>query len=397
MLALLTTSAPDEAARNRAFALFAAVSSGGASIGLLLGGLLTDVGSWRWTLFINVPIGIAVLVLARRFVDETPRRPGRFDVVGAVTRHPGRRVDRLGADRRPRSTAGLSARTIGGFAFGAALLAVLVVTERRVAHPMIQPSLLRSRQRVGGLAMMALVVGGQLSMFFLVVQYVQRVLGFGPLASGFAFLPLSLGIFAMSRVTPSLAGSLRHPGADDRRDGRTRGQLPALSTVGAGDTYFGAVFGPMLIDGLAAGLVFMPMTATILAGVEPEHAGAASGLLQTTQQLGAAVGVAVIVSVYAAGAVPGEFVPGAAGGVPDLGSVLQHRPAGRGVRAAPAAGQVRGGLTHLGPTCQGLHALVGLCKGRPAHESPVHRGFMRPAPPNYRSVVHPNACYGCDW
>ena len=100
-LALLTTSAPDEAARNRALALFGAVSSGGASIGLLLGGLLTDVGSWRWTLFINVPIGIAVLVLARRFVDETPRRPGRFDIVGAVTATARRGLDRLDADRRP--------------------------------------------------------------------------------------------------------------------------------------------------------------------------------------------------------------------------------------------------------------------------------------------------------
>src|SRR4051794_27719466 len=85
VLALLTTSAPDQAARNRALALFAAVSSGGGTLGLLLGGVVTDLGSWRWTLFINVPIGLAVLATVRRFVDETPRRPGRFDVVGAVT------------------------------------------------------------------------------------------------------------------------------------------------------------------------------------------------------------------------------------------------------------------------------------------------------------------------
>src|SRR4029079_1130811 len=85
VLALLTTSAPDEAARNRALALFAAVSSGGASLGLLLGGVVTDVGSWRWTLLLNVPIRLLVLVLAPRFVDETARRPGRFDVVGAAT------------------------------------------------------------------------------------------------------------------------------------------------------------------------------------------------------------------------------------------------------------------------------------------------------------------------
>ena len=310
VLALLTTSAPDEAARNRALALFAAVSSGGASLGLLLGGLVTDVGSWRWTLFINVPIGFAVLVLARRFVTETPRRPGRFDVVGAVTATLGA-VSLVWALIGTPDHGWTSARTLGGFAAGALLLAALAVTERRVAHPMIQPHLLRNRRRVAALAVMALMVGGQLSMFFLVVQYVQGVLGFGPLASGFAFLPLSLGIFAMSRFTPRLMARF---GARALVMTGTLGLTTSfvlLSQVAADSSYAGAVLVPMLLNGLSAGLVFMPVTATALSGVEPEHAGSASGLLQTTQQLGSAVGVAVIVSVYAAGAVPGQFLPGA--------------------------------------------------------------------------------------
>ena len=203
MLALLTTSAPDEAARHRALALFGAVSSGGASIGLLLGGLLTDVGSWRWTLFINVPIGIGVLLLAPRFVTETPRRPGRFDVVGALTATLGA-VSLVWALIGTPEHGWTSARTIGGFALGLALLAVLARTEVRHPHPLVRPSLVRNRTRVAALAVMALVIGANLSMFFLVVQYVQVVLGFGPLASGVAFLPFSLGIFAMSRVTPRL-------------------------------------------------------------------------------------------------------------------------------------------------------------------------------------------------
>ncbi len=245
VLALLTTSAPDQAARNRALALFGAVSSAGASIGLLLGGVVTDLGSWRWTLFINVPIGLAVLLLAPRFVKETQRRPGRFDVVGALTAT-------LGAVAIVWSFIGtpehgwLSVRTIAGFAFGLTMLGILARTESRHPHPLIQPHLVRSRQRVAALASMALVIGANLSMFFLVVQYDERVLGFGPFETG-----------------------------------------------------------------LATGFIFMPITATVLSGVEPEHAGSASGLLQTTQQLGAAVGVAVIVSVYATGAVPGQFVPGA--------------------------------------------------------------------------------------
>jgi EmrB/QacA subfamily drug resistance transporter len=310
VLALLTTSAPDEAARNRALALFGAVSSGGASIGLILGGVVTDIGSWRWTLFINVPIGIAVLVLARRFVTETPRRPGRFDVVGALTAT-------LGAVAIVWSLIGtpehgwLSVRTIGGFVVGFGLLAVLARTEVRHPHPLIQPHLVRNRRRVGALISMALVIGANLSMFFLVVQYDERVLDFGPFETGLAFLPFSLAIFAMSRVTPWLIARMGPRTMILIGTAAMVGGYTWLSAISATDSYWSAVFGPVLIAGLATGFIFMPITATVLGGVEPEHAGSASGLLQTTQQLGSAVGVAAIVSVYATGAVPGQFVPGA--------------------------------------------------------------------------------------
>jgi EmrB/QacA subfamily drug resistance transporter len=309
VLALLTTSAPDEAARNRALALFGAVSSAGASIGLLLGGVVTDLGSWRWTLFINVPIGLAVLLLARRFVTETSRRPGRFDVVGAVTAT-------LGAVAIVWSLIGApehgwtSLRTISGFVVGVLLLLALGRAEVRHPHPLVQPHLVRNRRRVGALVAMALVIGANFSMFFLVVQYDERVLGFGPFETGLAFLPFSLGVFGMSRITPLLiarlgAGRMVMIGTAAMAIGYLW-----LSQIGTSSSYLGAVFGPVLIAGLSTGFVFMPVTATVLGGVDPEHAGSASGLLQTTQQLGGAVGVAVIVSIYASGAVPGRFVPG---------------------------------------------------------------------------------------
>ncbi|NYE35944.1 EmrB/QacA subfamily drug resistance transporter [Nocardioides cavernae] len=309
VLALLTTSAPDAAARNRALALFGAVSSGGASIGLLLGGLLTDIGSWRWTLFINVPLGIVVLLLVGRFVDETARRPGRFDLVGAASATVGAVSVVWALIGAPEHGWG-SLRTIGGFALGAALLLLLARTETRHPHPMVQPHLVRSRPRVGALVAMALVVGANLSMFFLVVQYAQVVLGFGPLMSGVAFLPFSLGVFAMSRLTPSLIARIGPRAMVMAGTAALTVGYAWLSTAGTDGTYLGTVFGPMLVAGLSTGLVFMPITVTVLTGVEPEHAGSASGLLQTTQQLGSAVGVAVIVSVYAAGAVPGQLVPG---------------------------------------------------------------------------------------
>jgi EmrB/QacA subfamily drug resistance transporter len=310
VLALLTTSAPDQAARNRALALFGAVSSGGMSIGLLLGGVVTDLGSWRWTLFINVPIGLAVLSLTRRLLNETPRRPGRFDLVGAVASTGGAVSIVWALIGAPENGWG-SARTVLGLVVGAALLLLLAVTETRVAHPLVQPALFRNRRRVGALAVIALVVGGQMSMFFLAVQYLESELGFGPLSTGLAFLPLTLGIFGMSRITPRLLGRFgAAPMIVVGAIGLTT-SFAWLSTISAGDSYLSGAFGPMLLNGLSAGLIFMPATSTVLSDVEPEHAGSASGLLQTFQQLGGAIGLAVIVSVYAAGAVPGEFLPGA--------------------------------------------------------------------------------------
>jgi predicted MFS family arabinose efflux permease len=188
---------------------------------------------------------------------------------------------------------------------------VLAVTERRVAHPMLRPALLRSRERLGGLAIVALVFGSQFAMFFLTVQYVQNVLGFGALAAGAAFLPMTLGIFAMSRVTPRLVGRFgQAPLLMAGTFGLTI-SFAWLSGADASSTFFAAVFGPMLLNGISAGLTFMPAASLVVGGVEPEHAGSASGLLQTTQQLGGAIGLAVIVSVYAAGAVSGAFLPGA--------------------------------------------------------------------------------------
>ena len=310
VLALLTTSAPDEAARNRALALFGAVTSGGMSLGLLLGGAVTDLGSWRWTLFINVPIGLAVLSLTRRLLDETPRRPGRFDVVGALSATFAA-VSLVWALIGAPEEGWRSARTVGGLALGGVLLVLLAVTERRVSHPMVRPDLLRSRTRLSGLVVIALVVGAQMSMFFLAVQYLEGELGFGPLTTGAAFLPLTLSVFAMSRITPML---LARVGRTPMYIAGTLGLATSfawLSQVSAQDTYLSGAFGPMLLNGLSAGLVFMPATSSVLSGVAHEHAGSASGLLQTFQQLGGAVGLAVIVSVYAAGAVPGRFLPGA--------------------------------------------------------------------------------------
>ncbi|MGO4600219.1 MFS transporter [Terrabacter sp. 2RAF25] len=309
VLALVTTSAPNEAARNRGLALFTAVSSAGASIGLLLGGALTDFVSWHWTLFVNVPIGIGVLLLARRFVSETPRIRGRFDVVGAVTATLGSVAVVHGfisaADRG--WTAPL---TLASFVVGVALLGLFVRTENRVPAPLLPLSLVRNRTRGGALVLMALVVGAQFSTFFLVTQYLQLVLGFSPVATGAAFLPLSLAIFATSRVSARLVAKV---GPRPMLIVGTLGLTASfvwLSSISATSTYAGHLLGALVLNGVSAALVFMPVTVVVLGGVERSQAGTVSGLLQTAQQLGGAVGLAAIVSVYASQSVPGQFVPG---------------------------------------------------------------------------------------
>lgn len=310
VLALLMTATPEEGARNRALALFTAVSSAGGSLGLILGGALTDLASWRWTLFINVPIGIAVLALVRRYVDETDRRTGRFDVVGAAAATLGA-VALVYAFINAPDHGWDSVGTIGGFVLAAALAALFVRTERVVPHPLLRLGLLRNRHRAGALIVMALIVGSQFPMFFLLVQFDQSVLGFGPLASGFAFLPLTLAIFAVSRISAPLVARYGPQRLIAIGTLGMAGSFVWLSQISTSSDYVTSILGPMLLSGASAGLAFMPTTVAILNGVEPEHAGAASGLLQTMQQLGGAVGLAVIVSVYASGSVAGQVVPGA--------------------------------------------------------------------------------------
>ncbi|MDP9889586.1 MFS transporter [Pseudarthrobacter enclensis] len=312
VLALITTSARDEGARNRALALFSAIASMGGALGLILGGLLTDLTSWRWTLFINVPIGVVVLLAVPRLVTETPRRPGRFDLVGALTATGGA-VALVWALIQAGDAGWSSPRTICGLAVGAILIAILTFTERRVAHPLLRPQLLRSPSRVAALAAMAATYAGMLAMFFLMVQYLQGDLRLSPLVTGLAFLPMPLSIFTMSRIVPRLVerfGAVRLVilGAALR----VVGFLP-LTQLGP-DTPFMVVMAALLLTGISAGLTFMPLTTLALRNVEPEHAGSASGLFQTMQQLGGAVGLAIVASTYAAFAVPGDFLPGGRAG-----------------------------------------------------------------------------------
>lgn len=297
-LALLMTSFPEGRERNRAIAYYAAVASGGASVGLILGGVLTSWLSWRWGLFVNVPVGAALVFAAPRVLPETERRRGHFDLTGAFTSTAGMSAMVYGIVRA--GTAGWSDRiTVASLTAGLVLLGLFVLTERRAAQPITPLRLFSSRERVGAYVARVLFVGGMFGVFFFISQYLQGVLRFSPIEAGAAFLPLTLMIFGTTQFVPGLVA----------RFGNTRvltgGILTALvgmiwlSRIGPGTSYVTGVAIPMAILGIGAACAFTPLTTAGVAGVAPEDAGAASGLVNVAHQLGGSLGLGVLVTVFA--------------------------------------------------------------------------------------------------
>jgi EmrB/QacA subfamily drug resistance transporter len=297
-LALLLTSFPEGRERNRAIAYYAAVASGGASVGLILGGVLTSWLSWRWGLFVNVPVGAALVFAAPRVLQETERRRGHFDLTGAFTSTAGMTAIVYGIVRA--GTAGWSDRiTVASLTAGLALLGLFVLTERRAAQPITPLRLFSSRERVGAYVARVLFVGGMFGVFFFISQYLQSVLRFSPIEAGAAFLPLTLMIFGTTQFVPGLVA----------RFGNTRvltgGIVTALvgmvwlSRIGPDTSYVTGVAIPMAILGIGAACAFTPLTTAGVAGVAPEDAGAASGLVNVAHQLGGSLGLGVLVTVFA--------------------------------------------------------------------------------------------------
>ena len=309
VLALILTMAKDAAARARGMAQFTAISAIGASAGLILGGVLTDLASWRWGLLLNAPIGIVVMIIVKRLVPDTTRhRQERFDVPGALLATLGS-VSLVWAFIHAADHGWGNGGTIAFFAAAVVLISMLVVAERRIATPLIAIHLLNDRARVGALINMGLTLGAQFSMLFLIAQYLQQVLDLNPLLAGLAFLPLTITIGTVTQWVPRWvvrfgALPLLVPG----------GVLIALSFVlwaplDESSSYVGVLI-PLIVHALGCALIFTAGTMVALDRVPDADAGSASGMLQMVQQIGGALGIAVVVSVYSANSVENEFVPG---------------------------------------------------------------------------------------
>jgi EmrB/QacA subfamily drug resistance transporter len=299
VLAIIVSGYADGRERARALSLFTAVIMGGSSLGLVLGGVITEWFSWRWVLFINVPIGIAVLLVGPRFIPETARRPGRLDLAGALASTTGMSALVYGFIRASQDGWG-NAVTLTAFGAAVILLASFLLIETRTAQPITPLRLFADRSRSASYVVRLLLVAGMFGMFFFLTQFVQEVLGLSPLLAGLSFLPMTAALFAVSRLTPLL---LPRFGAKPLM---LAGLLPVvggmtwLSQLTPSSTYLSGVLGPMLLFGAGMGVVFVPLTMTSLAGVAPEDSGAASSMVNVMQQVGGALGLSILVTVFGA-------------------------------------------------------------------------------------------------
>lgn len=294
-LALLMGRFPEGRERARALGYFSAVSIGGSAIGLIAGGMLTQWVSWRWVMFVNVPIGIALVLLARAVLTETRRHTGRFDLTGALTSTVGMTALVYGFVEAAEYGWG-APRTVVAFAVGAVLLLAFVLTELRVASPITPLRIVDDRTRSAALVGRLLLMAAMTGLFFFLTQFLQSILGYTPLATGIAFLPITLMLLVFSQVSARLMEQVGTRALMVVGLTVTTVALVLLSRLDAGSGY-PQILVALLLFGIGNGLAFVPLTAAGLQGVDPRDAGAASGLLNAAQQIGGALGLAVLVTV----------------------------------------------------------------------------------------------------
>lgn len=296
-LALITTTFPEGPARNRAFGVFAGVSAGGGAIGLLAGGMLVTWLDWRWVLFVNVPIAALIAILGAKVIRESERHPGHFDLAGALLSTVGM-VALVYGFIRAAQEGWRDPWTLASFGVAVVLLTLFVLNERRSPQPITPLHMFADRNRAGTYGIMLFLACAIFGMFFFLTLFVQLVLGFSPLRAGLAFLPVSAVIAVGAALTSHLLPKFGPKpfmvgGALSSAAG-----LGWLTQVDIHSTYLGSILGPMLLFALGMGLQFVSLTLMALSNVPDRESGAASGLLNATQQVGGSLGLSILVTVF---------------------------------------------------------------------------------------------------
>jgi len=296
-LSLITTTFEEGPERNRAFGVFAGVSAGGGAIGLLAGGVLVEWLDWRWVFFVNVPIALLIAFLTPRHVKESERHPGHFDILGALTSTLGM-VALVYGFIRAAQEGWRDAYTLASFAAAVVLLVAFVFIERRSRQPITPLHMFADRNRAGTYAIMLCLAAAIFGMFFFLTLFVQTVLDFSPLQAGLAFLPVSAVIAVLAGVTSQFLPKLGPKPFMVMGSLCLAAGLSWLTLTDVHSTYAGSILGPMLVLSAGMGMMFVSLTLMALSGVESHEAGAASGLLNTTQQVGGSLGLSILVTVF---------------------------------------------------------------------------------------------------
>jgi EmrB/QacA subfamily drug resistance transporter len=300
-LSLVTSNFPEGPERNRAMGVYAAMSIGGAAVGLLAGGLLTTYFSWRWVLFVNVPIGIVVALLAPRALTESKRRPGRFDLPGAITGTLGLVALVYGLSSAATTANGVShwgdTKVIASLTAAVVLLTAFVFIESRSEHALLPLRIFRNTSRSGAYLIMLCIGTAMFGMFFFLTIFVQDIWHYSALKTGVAYLPMVAMIMLMAGASTQLVPRIGARPLLIAGSGIAAGGVFWLSRINEHSTYLGGLLGPILVTAAGFGLLFMPATLISLSKVDDRDAGVASSLVNTGQQVGGSIGLAILGTV----------------------------------------------------------------------------------------------------
>ena len=298
VLSLIADTFPEGAPRNRAMGIYAAMAAAGGAIGLLLGGLITNYVSWRWVLFVNVPIGVLLAFAAPRVLAATEGRRGRLDLPGALSVTSGMTLLVYGLNRAA-SYGWSNNLTLGALASAALLLAGFVLIEVRSQQPLMPLRIFAHRNRSGAYTLSLAIGVALFGIFFFLTQFTQNILGYSPVKAGLAFLPITAGVVVTATVVSRLVGriGLRRPITLGPL--LVAGGLFWLSRMTDHTTYLSGVLGPMVALGVGFALIFVPLSLIAVSGAHPRELGLASALLNVGQQVGGSIGLALLGTIAA--------------------------------------------------------------------------------------------------
>lgn len=310
-LSLIATEFPEGKERNRAMGVYAAMSGAGAAVGLILGGLLTEV-NWRWVMFVNVPIGLFIAFVAPKALTETERHSGKFDLPGAITATSGLALLVYGLTRiatdigknavaqvpDPAQEAWTNSTNLAILGVSALLLLTFVILEARSPHALMPLRIFENRNRAGAYGIMLIIGAAMFGMFFYLTQFVQEILGYSPIKAGFAFLPVSVCIIISAGAASQLITRFGAKPLAMIGTAMTAAGMMWLAQIQPDSTYVGGLLGPMVVFALGLGFTFMPLTLAAVSQIDESDAGIASGVLNTTQQIGGSIGLAALTTVF---------------------------------------------------------------------------------------------------